>query len=417
MTQTNKQLTFNQICQTYGLNKIGEDNQQIFLSCLKPVKSIESLIKKLTGKTVTWQSIQADNYPNNKLVEESDHLPINKKILEKILTSFLSTSHSLNAQKFRLEPSVSEYRWRVYDLWGWHTIQTLPHETGKQLCHEILQLAGITNSHLPQVAKFTFKNRHLQCHSQPIWQGIVIQLDFINSTKNACDLNTIELFKQSSPTSLFYIGERHHHHNHPLAEEFEKLTKQFDILTIGERLNDFDILLPLPNTVEEFDKIISLAPDIAVINYPDITSVMALVKKLNDHKIKTLVNVTSKTPWPILALIKNEHLNNCHLVISKTAEQVCPDCKTNIGPDKRIAGHSQNNHKGWLENEIWENGDCPTNHEQKHYHLIINDWDNDLLTVYKKLANQLDHEIIKGNVSWHTKNTLADEQAENYFNF
>lgn len=64
-----------------------------------------------------------------------------------------------------------------------------------------------------------------------------------------------------------------------------------------------------------------------------------------------------------------------------------------------------------------ENGDCPTNHEQKHYHLIINDWDNDLLTVYKKLVNQLDHEIIKGNVSWHNKNALADEQAENYFNF
>lgn len=418
MTQTNKQLALEQICQTYGINVVGENNQQIFLSALKPIRSIENLIKKLTGKNVDWRPTKtSDDFFVSSNLNTDNVLPLNKKVLEKILISFLSTSYQLKAKKFRLEPGTSEYRWRVYDVWGWHTIQTLPQQTGKQLCDEIIRLAGITNLHLPQVTRASFKNWQFDCHTQPIWQGTVIQLDLLDSETKTCPIDLIKLFEQPKVLTLVYIGNRHQHQHHPLKTEFKKLAKQFDVLTVGNQLNEYDVLMPMPKTTQEFNKIINLAPELVIINYPDVISIIDLAKKLSLHNINSLINITSQTPWPVLALLKKERLQNCHLIISKSAEMVCSECKTNIGPDKRISGHSENQHRGWLENEIWENGVCKSNHQHQHFEIIINDWDNDLLSVYKKMSDYLDQEIINGHISWHVKNDFANEQVDNYFNF
>ena len=414
MTKINKQQsTLAHLCQTYGINVIGENSHEIFLSCLKPIKSIEALIKKLSGKKASWKTDTIFPDTNDLAIEET---VLTIPALEKIISSLLNIALDSGATKIRLEPGNKDYRWRSYDRVGWHTLQYLPIITGKQICDYIALQNGLDKIHLPHHSSFKFNDREFKCSFQPVWQGTVVQLELIDN-KSPQELDVLDFFNRPDFSNLILINQRQHKHYHSLPKQIEELSKRHDIITVGDKLGINEVVINFPNEEESTRALLEKRPEIVVINHHDLIGAINLAKTLLANKIKTILNLTSYSPWPILSYINNQKLNTNAIVVTMTGEKVCQQCKKNINPDARIECNKHVDHDDWLNKDVWENQSCDTTHKDLDYHVVIENWDGNMETAHKKIADHLDQLILNGELSWNNKNNFQNDKDNNYFNF
>jgi hypothetical protein len=410
LSKRNNSTTLNFLCQTYGLKIIGENQQEIFISCQHPILSLEKTINKLTRKTVNWQQTDSAWAELGTTPNETDH-KLEKSALEKIFNSLLLASQSELTNMIRLEPGTINYRWRVYNNNGWQTLQDLPVELGQQLCQFIIKLAKLNNGPQPQISFIKFNEWQLKCHLSPVLLGTVIQLEIIKQLEHPLADKLLEMLKQRELLNLFYVCQRPYRQQHPLNQHFESLAKDLDIITIGEKLNDFDIVLPTIKQEHALEKIITQRPDLVVVNQPDSKSAILLAKKLAENNIKSLINIISHSPWPILTLINQEEINNAGVFLSLGHEMVCQQCKQAINPDKRLELHELSQNNEWLNNQIWENAGCDLKHKKSRLDILLDNWSGDIDEVKNELINKINTGALSGLLSW--------SQLENtdYFNF
>lgn len=410
----NQQSNFNQLCETYGLTKIGENSQEVFIACSRPYPALEPIINKMTGKNVCWQI--ADQFTDFHQSVDNITPPHKPMVIDKILNSLINASLNTGASKIRLEPGSKDYRWRVYDRFGWHTLQVLPTDSGEQLSNFISDKIGLEKINSPQHELFKFKDWQFKCSLQPVWLGTVIQMDLINDTVDNPE-EIVNYFSQPDFSHLVIVGQRQHRHNHTIAQQFENLSKKFDTVTLGEKVGLNEVVIKFPDTTTELQKIIKHAPEIVIINHHDLVETTKLAKVLQDNDIKTITYITSHSPWPVLAALNEHDFKHDALIVKLSGEKICEQCKKTVHPDKRISFHTESGHDGWLKNDIWENQFCKLNHADHDFQVVINEDTNNIGTIIKKLVDHIDQLILQGEIALNSKDKFLQDKDSVYFNF
>lgn len=408
----NKLSTIKHLCKTYGINVVDENQDEIFLNCSKPIKKLEKVIAKLTGKTINWLS--SDEEEEN-IFSNSDSL-FSESVLEKIIISLMDAAFNTGAIKIRLEPGTKEYRWRTYSHRGWTTLQYIPIGTGKQLCDFFAKKSNIKDVHLPHHNHLKFNDQDFKCTFQPVWYGTVIQLELINNN-NKQTIEIPEYFKKPTFSNLILINQRRHRHKQPLAQQIEELSKKHDVITIGDKIGINELATNFPTKADEVKTILESKPELVIINHHDIINTINLVKTLQTNNIKSIVNLTSYSPWPLLNYISNQKINSDAIVISMSGEKVCHNCKKQIDSQIKLNCHNETGVNDWLNKEVWGNQTCDTNHEDEDFYVVIENWNNDLNSADKKIADHIDQLILEGVITWKNKDDLKKDKNNSYFNF
>jgi len=411
MNQLNKKNSIlKHLCKTYNINIASENENEVFLACPKPSSIIEKTLSKLTSKKLVWLEKDIDD---DIFIEESEKYT--ETALEKIVISLINTGLSLNATKIRLEPGTKDYRWRLYYNRGWKTIQYLPINLGQQICNLFLRKNNLESVFIPFNSVIKLNDWQIKCIIQPVWGGTVIQLEIIDNQANS--INLFDHISKDEFSNLIIINQRKNRHKNPLAQQIEELSKNNDTITIGEKIGLNELATDLPQNDEAIENLISTKPDLVIINHHDIVNVVNLIKSLSSQNIKTIVNLTAYSPWPLLNYLSEHKINSDAVFISLSGEKVCHQCKQQVASELKINEHNQSGSPQWLTNDIWDNQTCDYQHEDEDFYVIVKDWTGNIDDVNKKLVDHIDQLVLDGILTWKNKELHQQSRNSNYFNF
>lgn len=412
MNQLNKKNSIlKHLCKTYNINIADENDDEVYLACPKPTSIIEKTLKKLTDKKIVW--LENEDTDNNIFLDNGEKY--SDSALEKIVVSLINTAIGLNASKIRLEPGTKDYRWRLYYNRGWKTIQYLPIHLGQQICGLFLKKNNIESLFVPFNSVIKLKDWQLKCIIQPVWGGTVVQLEVVGNQVDS--INLFDHVGKDNFSNLIVINQRKNRHKNSLAQQIEELSKNNDTVTIGEKIGLNELATELPDEAEALANLISSKPDLVIINHHDVVKVVDLIKILSSRNIKTIINLTAYSPWPLLKYLSEHKINSDAVFISMSGEKVCHQCKQQIASDIKINEHNRSGLPQWLNSDVYENQTCDLQHEDEDFYVVIKDWSGDVDEVNKKLADHIDQLILGGVLTWKNKESNRQIQNNSYFNF